>query len=104
MYIPYSEEDIAIIKASFCFLNAIKRISTERDEDFFVNAIKLVLCALSRKSFSIDVIKKVTGNLENFLNHISHQLFQSREFSINKKPMQQEIQVHHYVYTYYSRV
>ena len=91
---PCSEEDIDIIKASLCFLNTVLRPPKERDEDFFVNVVKLVLYALSRKSFPQEIRNRVISNLENFLYHISHRIFQSKEFSLNKKPMQHEIQVH----------
>ena len=73
------------------------KVSKERDEAFFVNVIKLVLYGLSRKSFPEDVKSKVIGNLESFLHHISHQLFQSKKFSTNKKFIQLEIQVCTYV-------
>ena len=74
------------------------KVSKEGDEAFYVNVIKLILYALSRKSFPQDVKSKVIENLESFLYHISHQLFHSKEFSRNKKIIQQEIQVSTYVY------
>ena len=94
MYHSCSEEDVDIIKASLCFLNAVLKVSKERDEDFFVNVVTLVLHALSRKSFPQEIRNKVISDLENFLYNISHWIFQSKEFSLNKKPMQHEIQVH----------
>ena len=92
---PFSEEDIDIIKASVCFLSAISRSSKEHEADFFVDAIKLVLYALSRKQTPQEIKSKVIGELEEFLYHISHLLFKSKEFSVNKSLMQQEVQVNY---------
>ena len=91
----YSEEDIDIIKASLCFLNTVLKVPKESDEDFFANVVKLVLYAWSRKSFPQEIRNKVISNLENFLYQISHRILQSKAFAVlNKKLMQQEIQVH----------
>ena len=91
----YSEEDINIIESSLYFLNAVStEVPKEHDEVSFVkNVIKLVLYALSRKSFSQTIRSKVISNLEKFLLRISHRIFQSREFSVNIQPMQNEIKV-----------
>ena len=78
----------------------MSNVSHERDEDFFVNVIKLVLFGLSRKSFDQDIINKVIDSIKQFLFHISQQIFQNKEFSaFHKKHMQSEIQVY-YMYTY----
>ena len=78
------------------FLHTISK-AKEIDDDFFVNVIKLVLCALSMKLFPEDDIKnKVSSGLENFVFQFSHQIFQSRQFSaLNQNPMKKEIKVHH---------
>ena len=90
----YSQEDIDILKSSVCFLNAVTKVPKEKDEDFFVNVIKLVLCAMSKKSIPQGIESKVISNLGMFLHHISHRIFQNKEFSVlNQKPMQNEIKV-----------
>ena len=106
----YREDDTDIIKSSLYFLNTVLSKAKEYDEDFFVNVIKLVLCALSRKSFSQEIKNKVTSNLEEFLCQISHRIFRNKEFSaLNRQPMQSEVQVQNaciciyvgmYVYVY----
>ena len=104
MYISLfcSEEDVDIIKSSLCLLNAVLKVPKEHDEDFFVDVMKLVLYALSRKSFPQEIRNRVISNLENFLYHLSHRIFQSKEFSaLNKKPMQHEIQVHYVIICMY---
>ena len=89
-----SEEDVNIIKSSLRFLNAVSKVPNERDEDFFVNVIRLVLCGLSRQSFEQDIKSKVIVSLESFLYHISLRINVSKEFNaFNKKLMQSEIKV-----------
>ena len=90
-----SEEDINIMKSSLSFLHAVSKKSKKIDEEFFVNVIKLVLSALSRKLFSQDQIKnQVSSSLEDYLYHFSHQMFQSKQFSVlNKRLMTPEIEV-----------
>ena len=90
--IPYSEEDIDIVKNTLFFIHSVLR-TKECDELFFVNVIKLLLCALSRKPFAQDIQNKVSITLENFLYEISCRLFKSREFSVNISHMQREIKV-----------
>ena len=90
----YSQEDIDILKSSVCFLNAVSKVPKEKDEDFFVNVINLVLCAMSKKSIPQEIENNVIGSLEMFLHHISHRIFQNKQFSaLNQKPMQDEIKV-----------
>ena len=75
-------------------MNSVLKISQERDIDFLANVMKLVLYALSRKSFPQDITNTVINRLENFLYQISHRICRNAEFSaLNKKPMQLEIQV-----------
>ena len=89
-----SEEDINIVKVSLCFLNAVSKVPKERDEDFFVNVIKLVLYAISRISCPQHIKNKVINDLEVFVHHMSHRIFQNKVFSaLNQKPMRYEIQV-----------
>ena len=91
-----SEEDINIMKSSLFFLHSVSKKAKEISGDFFVNVIKLVLFALSRKSFTQDHIKnKVSSSLEDFLCQYCQQRFQSKKFSVlNVTPMRTEIQVH----------
>ena len=87
-----SEEDNDIIESSLHLLNVVlKIVSKEQDEIF--NVVKLVLYALSRKSFPETTKQKVINSLESFLCSVSQEIFHSREFSINTQPMQDEIQV-----------
>ena len=90
------------MKNALFFIRSVLR-TKECDEVFFVNVIKLLLCALSRKPFAQDIQNKVSIILENFLQEISYRLSSSREFSVNTWHMQKEIKVHNvckYVCTY----
>ena len=100
MYVSlfYSEEDTDTLKSSLWFLNVVLKDTREHDEDFFVDMIKLVLYTLSSKIFPQDVINKVIGSLEIFLDQITQQICQSKEFSTkNEVKMLFEIEVHTYI-------
>jgi len=90
LFYIYSHEDLSALQCSLFFFQVVLDIANERNEDFYLLTIKLVLCCLSKIPHnSQDIITKALTKLNHLLNLMCEKLLPKPK----KSQLPKEIQV-----------